>query len=285
MKQAMLDAARHLVELALAEDLGERGDITSQAIFRGDETAAAVVVSKQPGVIAGLFFAELVYGALGSDVRIELLTTDGDRVEPGQELLRLSGSTRALLEGERTLLNFLGRLSGIATSAAEHLARRQGELPVLLDTRKTTPGYRLLEKYAVRTGGMQNHRLGLWDQYLIKDNHIAAAGGIKPALDLVFEHRRHLGEDLPVEIEVSDPAEFRQAALCHPDIIMLDNFDAEMIAAVAEVPHDGIQLELSGNITAARIGELADSCVKFVSIGAVTHSAPGLDLSMRIGRR
>jgi nicotinate-nucleotide pyrophosphorylase (carboxylating) len=204
-------------------------------------------------------------------------------VEQGVVVLRLSGPVQQILSGERTLLNFMGRLSGIATSADYHLAAKQAALPLLLDTRKTTPGYRLLEKYAVRTGGMQNHRMGLYDQYTIKDNHIAAAGSVTQALELVFEHRQQLGENLPVEIEVCSLEQFREAAELSPDIIMLDHFDADMIRAVREIPHPGIQLELSGNVTAERISELVDSGIKFVSIGAVTHSAPTFDFSMRIG--
>ncbi len=282
MEERILASARHLIDLALAEDLDTAGDITSRAIFTNEE-AAAKVVTKQTGVIAGLFIAKLVYDALGSEVQSEELAKDGDRVKQGVTILRLKGPVQQILAGERTLLNFLGRLSGIATSADLHLAEQPGELPLLLDTRKTTPGYRLLEKYAVRTGGMQNHRMGLYDQYMIKDNHIAAAGSVTRALELVFEHRQQLGEDLPVEIEVCSLEQFSEAVQLSPDIIMLDHFDTDMIHAVREIPHSGIQLELSGNITADRISELVDSGIKFVSIGAVTHSAPTFDFSMRIG--
>jgi nicotinate-nucleotide pyrophosphorylase (carboxylating) len=282
MEEQMLASARHLIELALAEDLDTRGDITSKAIFQ-NEQANASVVTKQKGVIAGLFLSKLVYDALGGEVHSEELITDGNQVEQGVVILRLTGPVQQILAGERTLLNFLGQLSGIATSANIHLAAIPGELPLLLDTRKTTPGYRLLEKYAVRTGGMQNHRMGLYDQYMIKDNHIAAAGSVTRALELVFKHRQQLGEDLPVEIEVCSLEQFREAAQLSPDIIMLDHFDADMIRAVREIPHPGIQLELSGNITADRLGELEGSGIKFVSIGAVTHSAPTFDFSMRVG--
>ena len=282
MEEQMLASARHLIELALAEDLDTRGDITSKAIFQ-NEQANASVVTKQKGVIAGLFLSKLVYDALGGEVHSEDLITDGNQVEQGVVILRLTGPVQQILAGERTLLNFLGQLSGIATSANIHLAAIPGELPLLLDTRKTTPGYRLLEKYAVRTGGMQNHRMGLYDQYMIKDNHIAAAGSVTRALELVFKHRQQLGEDLPVEIEVCSLEQFREAAQLSPDIIMLDHFDADMIRAVREIPHPGIQLELSGNITADRLGELEGSGIKFVSIGAVTHSAPTFDFSMRVG--
>lgn len=282
MEERIVESARHLIELALTEDLNRLGDITSKAIFE-EEQASATVVAKQAGVIAGLFISQLVYDALGGEVQSEELVTDADRVEQGVVVLRLSGPVQQILSGERTLLNFMGRLSGIATSADYHLAAKQAALPLLLDTRKTTPGYRLLEKYAVRTGGMQNHRMGLYDQYMIKDNHIAAAGSVTRALELVFEHRQQLGENLPVEIEVCSLEQFREAAELSPDIIMLDHFDADMIRAVREIPHPGIQLELSGNITAERISELVDSGIKFVSIGAVTHSAPTFDFSMRIG--
>ncbi|MBC8478470.1 carboxylating nicotinate-nucleotide diphosphorylase, partial [bacterium] len=251
--------------------------------FQENQLHTARIVAKQAGVIAGLFISRLVYEALGGNTQIEELASDGDQVKQGETVLKLTGPVRELLAGERILLNFLGRLSGIATSAALHLAEQVGELPILLDTRKTTPGYRLLEKYAVRVGGMQNHRLGLYDQYMIKDNHIAAAGGVRPALELVFKHRQKLCEDIPVEIEVTDLDQFREAVAMNPDIIMLDHFDDEMIREVGAIPHNSIQLELSGNITADRIGKLGASGIKFISIGAVTHSAPAFDFSMQIG--
>ncbi|MHB1537168.1 MAG: carboxylating nicotinate-nucleotide diphosphorylase [Solirubrobacteraceae bacterium] len=265
-----------LVRRALAEDVGD-GDVTTEATVPADARAAALVRQKSAGVIHGLDVAEAVFRALDARMRFERLAPEG-RWRGDGPVLCLEGSARALLTGERTALNFLAHLSGVATQAARAARAVQGASTRVLDTRKTTPGLRALEKAAVAAGGAVNHRSGLFDAILLKENHIAAAGGIAEAIARARAAAPELASTL--EVEVRDVEELQQALEAGAPRLLLDNMTLEQIAA-AVVQVDGrASLEVSGGVTLERLREIAATGVDFVSIGALTHSAPALDLSM-----
>lgn len=266
-----------LVGRALAEDVGA-GDVTTAATVASEARARALVTQKAPGTIFGLDAAEACFALLDPDVRFERLAREGDWREQGGPVLSIEGSAKALLTGERTALNFLGRLSGIATLAARFVREVEGTGTVVLDTRKTTPGLRMLEKAAVAAGGASNHRVGLFDAILIKENHIAAAGGIAQAVARVRESTPGLADTL--EVEVRDPGEIEEALAAGAPRLLLDNMSVdELRAAVARVGGRAT-LEASGNVTLENIREHAQTGVDFISVGALTHSAPALDLSL-----
>jgi nicotinate-nucleotide pyrophosphorylase (carboxylating) len=264
-----------LVQRALAEDLGP-GDVTSEAIVPLDLRARALITQKEAGVIYGLDAAELAFTLLDPAAVVARLAGEGEWREAGGDVLRIDGSTRALLAAERTALNFLAHLSGIATFAARCVREVEGTGATILDTRKTTPGLRLLEKAAVAAGGATNHRVGLFDAILVKENHIAAAGGIGAA---VVAARAH-APAIPLEVEVRDSFEIAEALNAGAERLLLDNMDpSELRAAVAQV--DGrASLEASGGVTLETLRAVAGTGVQFISIGALTHSAPALDLSL-----
>jgi nicotinate-nucleotide pyrophosphorylase (carboxylating) len=266
-----------LVRRALAEDVGA-GDVTTEATVAVDARARGVISQKEAGAIFGLQAAERCFSLLDPGVRFERLTGEGDWREAGVPVLSLEGSARALLTGERTALNFLGRLSGIATLAARYVREVAGTGATVIDTRKTTPGLRRLEKAAVAAGGAQNHRSGLFDAILIKENHVAAAGGIARAVTRAREAASELAGTL--EVEVRDLQEIDEALAAGAQRLLLDNMSpAELSEAVARV--DGrAELEASGNVTLENIRERALTGVDFISVGALTHSAPVLDLSL-----
>src|SRR3954470_20040506 len=266
---------RELVAAALAEDVGS-GDVTTEATIPADARARARVVQKAPGAVFGFQVFEAVLRALDPEVRVEALVAEGSWGEPGREVLRAEGRARALLTGERTALNFLQRLSGVATAAANAARGVEGTRAKVLDTRKTTPGLRALEKAAVAAGGATNHRAGLYDMVLIKENHIAAAGGISAAVRAARER----APDLPLEVEVRDLGEADEALAAGADRLLLDNMTpAQLQAAVRHV--DGrATLEASGGVTLENLKEVASSGVEWVSVGALTHSAPALDISL-----
>jgi nicotinate-nucleotide pyrophosphorylase (carboxylating) len=266
-----------LVRRALHEDVGA-GDVTTDATVAPDASAQALIAQKAPGAIFGLDAAEACFELLDPGVRFERLAREGNWREEGGPVLSIEGSARALLTGERTALNFLGRLSGIATLAACFVREVEGTGAVVLDTRKTTPGLRELEKAAVAAGGATNHRVGLYDAILIKENHIAAAGGIARAVARVRESAPELAPTL--EVEVRDPSEIEQALTAGAPRLLLDNMGIdELCAAVAQVGGRA-QLEASGNVTLENVHECALTGVDFISVGALTHSAPALDLSL-----
>lgn len=271
------DYLKKTVAEALTEDLGLAGDVTSQAIMPENLLGEAVIVAKQPGVVAGLFVAEAVFHALDADTDFDARVEDGDEVEPDQIVARLSGNLLSILSCERVALNFLAHLSGIATVTREYVlvAARHGA--AIKDTRKTTPGLRPLEKYAVLVGGGTNHRFGLYDAVLIKDNHIAAAGGIAKAVELV---RENLEEALPIEVETETLEQVEEALRVGADIIMLDNMEvAEITAAVALI--DGrAEVEVSGGVTMDNLALKAAAGPDFISVGAITQSAPAFDFSL-----
>lgn len=283
MNETIWQDLEKLTRLALVEDLDERGDITSDAIFSENDQAGAVIVAKQTGVFCGERVPEIVLQQVDPLVTQLQFAHDGDPVNEGMVLVEMKGAVRSLMAAERTMLNFMGRFSGIATRAAHLASLAQGSDLTLLDTRKTLPGYRRLDKYAVRMGGMQNHRSGLFDQYLIKDNHVDAVGGVTAALQRVRQHQSDNGlNQALIEIEVRSLEEYRVALSQRPDIIMLDHFTPDMIRDAVAIDHNGVRLEYSGNVTPDQIGPLADTGVDRVSLGEVTHSVRAFDLSMRI---
>jgi nicotinate-nucleotide pyrophosphorylase (carboxylating) len=266
-----------LVEQALREDVGA-GDVTTSATVASDARARALITQKAPGAIFGLDAAEAVFARLDVDVEFERLVVEGVWREDGGPVLAVRGRARALLTGERTALNFLAHLSGVATMAARAARAVEGTGAKVLDTRKTTPGLRALEKAAVAAGGASNHRAGLYDAILIKENHIAAAGGIGAAVERTRAASPELAATL--EVEVRDPQEITQALDAGAPRLLLDNMNDEQLrAAVAQVAGRA-ELEASGGVTLQTLGERARTGVDWVSMGALTHSAPALDLSL-----
>ena len=273
-------AAETLVKLALQEDLGALGDVTSLATLAPNVMIHGQIVAKAAGVIAGLPLVEMVYHKVDPDVRIEFCAQDGTRVEPGTRVGELVGAGRSILTGERVALNFLQQLSGVATLTAHFVQAVAGTKAVILDTRKTIPGWRSLEKYAVRMGGGHNHRMGLYDMVMIKDNHIDAAGGITQAVAAVRSNAESQG--LEIEVEVRSLDELREALILQVDRILLDNMSENQMREAVAITAGRVPLEASGNMSLERAAAVAATGVDYVSVGALTHSAPALDLSMRI---
>ena len=267
------------VALALAEDVGA-GDLTA-ALIPEDAQAEAVVISREPAVLCGAAWFDAVYRQLDSRIHIEWRAADGDRVEPDQLLCTLHGPARALLTGERTALNFLQALSGTATLARRYADAVAGTGATLLDTRKTLPGLRLAQKYAVRCGGCQNHRIGLFDAVLIKENHIMAAGSITNAIATA----RRLHPGVTVEVEVENLAELEEALAARPDIVMLDNFDLVTLAEAVRITAKQVKLEASGNVNFDTVRAIAETGVDYISIGGLTKDVRAVDLSMRFKTR
>lgn len=266
----------HLIDLALEEDAG-LGDITSRAIFPPRHRSRAVIDAKQELVLCGLEVAARVFEKTDVSLKIRLMAKDGDRVKKGAVVLRVEGPTGSILTAERTALNFLQRLSGIATQAARYAAAVQGTGVRVVDTRKTTPGWRALEKYAVRTGGCFNHRSSLGEQVLIKDNHIAAAGSLTKAVKLCRAAASHGAK---VEVEAKSLAEVKEACLAGADIILLDNMiPAQVKLAVAAIAKRA-QVEVSGGVKYDTLRDYALPGVDIISIGALTHSVAAADLSL-----
>ncbi len=265
----------------IAEDLG-RGDITTQAVLTAAVTARGRFIAKQDLVLAGLEVADAVFGVLESPVEIEAFAADGERVRQGDVFARVKGPADILLMGERTALNVLRHLSGIATLTRAYVDAVAGTKAKILDTRKTTPGLRMLEKYAVLMGGGHNHRFGLDDGVLIKDNHLALVGDVRTAIERA---RRHLGHLHKIEVEVKNLNELREALAASADLILLDNMTPEMVREAVQIarataPH--VLLEASGSITLDNVRQYAEAGVDYISVGAITHSAPAVDISFKI---
>ncbi|MGD0453932.1 MAG: carboxylating nicotinate-nucleotide diphosphorylase [Solirubrobacteraceae bacterium] len=272
-----MDELTALVKRALDEDIGT-GDVTTVASVAEEARGRALITQKAPGVIYGLQAAETVFLLLDPDARFERLVQEGQWREEGGPVLLISGRARALLSGERTALNFLAHLSGVATLSARAAREVQGTGARVLDTRKTTPGLRALEKAAVAAGGATNHRAGLYDAILIKENHIAAAGGIAQAIERARAAAPELAGTL--EVEVREPNEIEQALAVGAPRLLLDNMDeSQLRAAVAQVAGRA-QLEASGGVTLQTLRPLAETGIEWISMGALTHSAPALDLSL-----
>jgi nicotinate-nucleotide pyrophosphorylase (carboxylating) len=269
---------KDLIERALHEDIGP-GDVTSEATIPPDSTSRAVMLAKQFLVVAGLEVARAVFLSLDPNIQYTPLVKEGDGIPAGTELVRLSGNTRALLAGERVALNLMQHLSGIATLTAKYVEMVEGLKAQVLDTRKTLPGLRQLEKYAVRLGGGRNHRFGLFDGVLIKDNHIKASGTITTAVARAREAAHHL---LKIEVETKTLDEVREALAAKADIIMLDNMPIEMMREAVTIISGRALVEASGNVTIKTIRAIAETGVDFISSGSLTHSAPAADISMKI---
>lgn len=267
------------VALALAEDVGG-GDLTA-ALIPEDAQAEATVISREPAVLCGAAWFDAVFRQLDPRIHIEWWAADGDRIEPDQRLCTLHGPARALLTGERTALNFLQALSGTATLARRYADAVAGTGATILDTRKTLPGLRLAQKYAVRCGGGQNHRIGLFDAVLIKENHIMAAGSISNAIAAA----RRLHPGVTVEVEVENLAELDEALAARPDIIMLDNFDLATLAEAVRITAKRVKLEASGNVNFDTVRAIAATGVDYISIGGLTKDVRAMDLSMRFKTR
>lgn len=288
LSDAALDA---LLAAALAEDVGT-GDVTTEATIPPGTGARARFLAKAPGILAGLAVAERVFAAVDPTVRVSWAAADGDAVAPGAVFGEVAGPARSLLVAERLALNLMQRMSGIATATRRMVeAARPARI---LDTRKTAPGLRLLDKWAVRLGGGENHRLGLYDRILIKDNHIAAAGGIGPAIAAAHAYRRRTGRtDLEIEVEARTLDEVRAVLAADPvDYILLDNMvrveadgtvDTAMLRAAVALIDGRLRTEASGNVTLATVPAIAATGVDFISSGALTHSVTALDLSLKIG--
>ena len=266
-----------LVGQALAEDVGS-GDVTTEATVDADARAVARIVQKAPGVIFGLDAAEATFRALDPDAQFQREVDEGLWREEGGPVLTVTGRARALLTGERTALNFLARLSGVATAAARGVRAISGTRAQLLDTRKTTPGLRVLEKAAVRAGGGVNHRAGLYDYVLIKENHIDMAGGVTAAV----QRARAAAPTLGLEVECRTPEEVDEALEAGATRLLLDNMTPDQMRAIVEHVGDRAELEASGGITLDNVREYAESGVHWISLGALTHSASALDLSLLV---
>ncbi|MGD9210208.1 MAG: carboxylating nicotinate-nucleotide diphosphorylase [Desulfobacteraceae bacterium] len=267
-----------LINLALNEDIG-LGDITTENLISPDACGSAIIVAKEALIICGFEVARKVFHRLDPSIKFTPKFSDGDTVSKGQTVLTMEGNLTALLSGERTALNFMQRLSGIATLTRSYVKLIQNTAVRLVDTRKTTPGLRSLEKYAVRMGGGANHRTGLYDGVLIKDNHIAACGGIHNAVTRIRPQISHL---IKIEVEVTGLNEVREALAAKADVIMLDNMNVKQIKEAVTLIDGQAIVEVSGGVTAKNLVHLAETGVDLISVGALTHSARAMDLSMRI---
>jgi nicotinate-nucleotide pyrophosphorylase (carboxylating) len=266
---------QEIVRAALAEDVGS-GDATTLATVDAAARARATITQKAPGVVFGIDAAERTFSEVDAAVTFERLSPEGAWQDAGTQVLRVEGPARALLTGERTALNLLQRLSGVATLTARYVNAVEGTGVQILDTRKTTPGLRMLEKAAVRAGGGTNHRIGLFDAVLIKENHIAAAGGVRQAI----EQARRAYPDLPLEVECRNPEEIAQALEAGAPRVLLDNMDPAQLRAAVEQVGGRAELEASGGITLETVRAHAVEGLDFISVGALTHSACALDLSL-----
>ena len=267
-----------IIALAIEEDI-DSGDITTNALVPETSMAVAEMTAKADGVISGIEIARKVFEQIDKNILWTPFVKEGDHVKKGDRIVRIEGSFRALLTAERTALNILQRMSGIATAASLYVKELEGTGTNLLDTRKTAPGMRILDKMAVKAGGGTNHRMGLYDMALIKDNHIKVAGGIPNA---VFQVRKSIKPGINIEVEVTNLNETQQAIDSGADIIMLDNMNTAQMAQAVKLINGRAKTEASGNMTLSRVKEVASAGVDFISVGALTHSVTALDISMNI---
>ena len=270
-----------IISCALTEDVGS-GDVTTNLIVPKNEKSRASFYAKENGVIAGLTVAKSVFTKLDKKSVWKSFVKEGDRVNAGARIAEVTGYYRALLTGERTALNILQRISGIATQTSEFVKLAEGTKVRVLDTRKTVPGLRTLDKYAVKIGGGGNHRFGLYDMVLIKDNHIKAAGGITSAVERI---RKNLKAKIKIEVETSNLDEVCEAVNCNVDIIMLDNMTNDTMKEAVRIINGKIKVEASGNVTVNNFRQIAETGVDYISIGALTHSVKALDINMKIENR
>lgn len=279
MDSACLSELERLIEWALREDLGDVGDVTTQATIP-EKAATAAIIAKSDGIVCGTEAVRLTFTRLDPQVRVRALCLDGGKVTRGDNIAEIAGPAESLLTGERVALNFLQRLSGVATLTSKFVDQLASTKVRLLDTRKTTPGWRHLEKYAVRCGGGSNHRQGLFDMFLIKENHIAAAGNIAVAVERCRSYANRIGRRLLIEVEARTLDEVQQILSVGADRIMLDNMTIAEIEAAVKLVNQRVPVEVSGNVTLQNIASIAAARVDFISTGAITHSAPAMDFSM-----
>lgn len=268
-----------VVRAALREDLGRAGDLTTDALVPDGSTAAGTIVARHGGTIAGIAVAASAFRLLDSTVEVEAALGDGALVDAGGDIVRVTGPARAILSGERTALNFLGHLSGIATLTAAYVHAVAGSRARIVCTRKTTPGLRALEKYAVRCGGGANHRFGLDDGVLVKDNHVTLAGGVREAVERV---RSSIGHMVKLELEVDTLQQLEEGLALGVDAVLLDNMDLATLRAAVEMVAGSCLTEASGRIDLATAADVAATGVDLLSVGALTHSAPTLDVSLEL---
>jgi nicotinate-nucleotide pyrophosphorylase (carboxylating) len=275
---SMPAGVRRFIAAAIEEDVGN-GDVTTSLLVPREQESTAVLIAKESFVIAGLPFAAEVLRAVDDSAVLEPLVEEGAWVRKSTTLAKVTGKTRSLLAAERVMLNILQRLSGIATLTNKYVRKVQGLETRIVDTRKTTPGMRYMEKYAVRTGGGRNHRFGLYDGILIKDNHIAAVGGVRRAVELARAGGGHLSK---IEIEAETLKEFKEALKAGADVVMLDNMPVKDITEAVRQAKKKVTIEVSGNVSLEQVRQIAEAGVDLISIGAITHSAPAMDISMKI---
>ncbi len=280
LKLDNIDSAKikEIVERSLKEDIG-KGDITSSLLEGSDHVIKGKFIGKKAGVIAGLAVAKMVFDCLDNKIRFTNLFQDGGRVERGSIIADICGSAYELLAGERVALNFLQRMSGIATLTSKFVEKIAGTETVILDTRKTVPGLRILDKWAVRLGGGENHRFGLHDMVLIKENHIKLAGSISSAVNSIKKGLKEHKQNLEIEIEVKNHAELREALELGANRILLDNMTIEEIRKAVSITKGQIPLEVSGNVTLENVSSIAATGINYVSVGMLTHSVKALDIS------
>jgi len=276
-KQELID---NLIDLAFAEDIGD-GDHTTLSTIPADAMGRQHLLVKQPGILAGVEVARRVFERFDTSLKMTVMIPDGSRVKPGDIAFVVEGPVRSLLQTERTMLNIMQRMSGVATMTAAYQDRLDGLKAKVLDTRKTTPGMRILEKEAVALGGGANHRMGLYDMILIKDNHVDFAGGIDKAVARAKAYLKEKGKDLKIEVEVRNDAEIEQALAAGVDRIMLDNFTPELTAEAVRKIAGRAEIESSGGITIETVRAYGEAGVDFISVGALTHSVKGLDMSFK----
>lgn len=269
-----------LLTLAFAEDVGD-GDHTTLSTIPAEEKGRQQLIVKEEGILAGVDIARKVFEKFDPSLKMTVMIEDGAHVKPGDIAFVVEGSVRSLLQTERVMLNIMQRMSGIATTTARYQKELEGLKTKVLDTRKTTPGMRLLEKEAVKIGGGENHRIGLFDMILIKDNHVDFAGGIDKAIAAAKDYCKAKGKDLKIEVEVRNTDEIKQALAADIDRIMLDNFSPERTREAVELINGQCEIESSGGITLDTLRQYGECGVDFISVGALTHSVKGLDMSFK----
>lgn len=270
-----------LIKLSLKEDIG-KGDITTNILINKNLKIKAKMIAKEKGIIAGIKVVQWVFQTLDKKVKFKILKNDGEKVKPKETILEIEGNAHSLLKGERTALNFLQRLSGIATLTSKYVEKVKKYKVKIFDTRKTVPGWRLLDKYAVRIGGGYNHRMGLYDMILIKDNHLKLIDSIEEAIRKTKQHLLKKLKKTKIEIETENLKQVKAALREKPDLIMLDNMNLETIKKVVKLPKEEVLIEASGKINFQNIKNIAKTGVDIISLGKLTHSAKALDISMKI---
>ena len=269
-----------LISLAFSEDVGD-GDVTTLSTIPAEEKGTQRLIIKEEGILSGVNIARMVFEQFDPSMKMTVFIEDGSHVKPGDIAFEVEGSVRSLLQTERTMLNIMQRMSGIATITAKYQDRLKGLKTKVLDTRKTTPGMRVLEKEAVKTGGGANHRMGLHDMILIKDNHVDFAGGITKAVEAAKKYCKETGKDLKIEVEVRNTDEIKEALAAGVDRIMLDNFTPERTREAVKLINGATEIESSGGITLETLRDYGECGVDYISVGALTHSVKGLDMSFK----